>query len=80
MTKTNLLFKKARKDSGLSQTKLSELIGLNSPQYVSNWERGLCNPPLKSLKKLCEILKIDHDLVVKTLLIDYRNKIRGVLK
>jgi len=29
----------------VSQTELAQRYGFTSPQYVSNWERGVCLPP-----------------------------------
>mgnify|MGYP000648656732 CR=1 FL=1 len=45
--------------SGLSQGKVSKEFGYNSPQFVSNWERGLCCPPMKTLKELCSLYSIE---------------------
>lgn len=47
-----------RKDAGLSQKDLSQILGYTSPQFVSNWERGLATPPIDKVKKICEVLYI----------------------
>jgi transcriptional regulator with XRE-family HTH domain len=50
--------KKSRENLGLSQTFVSSKLGYTSPQFVSNWERGLSHPPLKSLKKIAKLYKL----------------------
>jgi transcriptional regulator with XRE-family HTH domain len=49
--------KTLRNDAGLSQEKLGELTGLDRT-YISDIERGIRNPSLKSLQKLANALKI----------------------
>ena len=46
-----------RKDSRLTQEKLAEMTGLDRT-YISDIERGVRNPSLKSLQKLAVALKI----------------------
>jgi len=41
-----------RIDAKLSQKEVAESLGYSTPQFVSNWERGLSSPPLKALKIL----------------------------
>lgn len=50
--------KKSRESVGLSQTVVSSKLGYSSPQFVSNWERGLSHPPIKSLKKIAKLYKL----------------------
>jgi transcriptional regulator with XRE-family HTH domain len=47
-----------RMKAQLSQTEVSEALGYTSPQFVSNFERGLCSPPLPKLKVLMSLYKI----------------------
>jgi len=55
--------------AGLSQKDVSDKLGYSSPQFISNYERGLCSPPLKKLKKIAELYKIKPktiaDLMIK---------------
>jgi len=46
-----------RKDNKLTQEKLAEMTGLDRT-YISDIERGVRNPSLKSLQKLAGALKI----------------------
>lgn len=41
-----------------SQSDLSLLLGYKNGQFISNVERGLCNVPLKMMKKISEVLDI----------------------
>ena len=50
-----------RKSSGLTQKELALKLGYISPQFVSNWERGLSAPPIGSLKKIASILNTSAD-------------------
>ena len=42
-----------------SQSDLSLLLGYKNGQFISNVERGLCNVPLKMMKKISEVLEIN---------------------
>ncbi len=50
--------KTIRKARNLTQSELAEMIDIDS-KYISRIETGLSSPSLKTLEKLCEILKID---------------------
>ena len=52
---------KAREDKGLTQKELADKLGIASAQLISNWERGLCAPPLKKLNSLSSALGIQFD-------------------
>ncbi len=51
--------KHQREKLGLSQQEISEALGYSSPQFVSNWERDVSTPPVKSVKKIAEVYKLD---------------------
>ena len=52
------LLKKGRSNAGLSQADVARELGYTSPQFVSNWERGLSSPPVPKLKKLCKMYQL----------------------
>lgn len=62
------LLKKGRNNSGLSQADVAHELGYSSPQFISNWERGLSSPPVPKLKKLCKIYKLSADEAYKAML------------
>ncbi len=56
-------FRDKRIEAGKTQSELAEQLGFSSAQIVSNWERGICAPPMASLKTLIKILKLDPEEV-----------------
>lgn len=57
-----------RKKVGLSQRELADALGYTTPQFISNWERGVSFPPINKIKKTADLLKINPDdlyLVIK---------------
>ena len=51
--------KEARINSGLSQGDVSRILGLATPQLVSNWETGRSSPPMKYIEKLSRIYPLN---------------------
>ncbi len=54
-----------------SQSDLSLLLGYKNGQFISNVERGLCNVPLKMMKKISEVLDINPDDLKSAILKDH---------
>jgi transcriptional regulator with XRE-family HTH domain len=63
-----VFFKSKRKDQGLTQDEVARFLGYTSKQIVSNWERGLCTPPLASLARLAKLLKIEKADIIEVFL------------
>ena len=57
--------KEARVNAGFSQRHIAGKLGLKNGQYVSNFERGLCSPPLGVLKILVEKYGIHKKDLIK---------------
>lgn len=72
--------KEKRVSSGLSQARVGELLGYSSPQFVSNWERGKCSPPTKSLNKLIKIYDIDAEEFIQLVLDEEEGALRKLLR
>lgn len=68
--------KRARVNAKLSQGDVKKLLGYKSPQIISDWERGICGPPLASL----HILKKAYGLNEHTILKIYMNAERKELE
>lgn len=49
----------SRETAGLSQADVASKLGYSTPQFISNWERGLSLPPLKVLRKIASLYKVD---------------------
>ncbi|MFN7905398.1 MAG: helix-turn-helix domain-containing protein [Pseudobdellovibrionaceae bacterium] len=58
----------ARSKSGLTQNDVAKALGYSTPQFISNWERGLSHPPLESLRKLASMYKISAEELFKVFL------------
>lgn len=55
---------RARVASGISQAEAAKRLGYTTPQFISNWERGLALPPLYALPELVEVYGIhSHELI-----------------
>lgn len=50
-----LILKQYRLDNNLTQAQLSKKLNIHV-QFVSNYERGLCLPPRRALKKILKNL------------------------
>jgi transcriptional regulator with XRE-family HTH domain len=70
------LLKAARENAGLRQSDVAKKLGYSSPQFISNWERGLSLPPLDRLPKLLVFLDIPR----KTLIASFHRYYTGHLK
>jgi len=76
----NAMLKRHRLNKGMTQKELAKRLGYTSPQFVSNWERDLCRPPLDVAAKLCRLLDIDRGLYKKELLKEYDREVSAALK
>lgn len=54
--------------AGLTQADVAGKLGYTSPQFISNWERGLASPPAFILKDLAKIYQIPADDLFQRLL------------
>lgn len=53
--------KSKRENASLSQGDVAKKLKYTSPQFISNWERGVSSPPIKVLKQLSQLYKIGSD-------------------
>ena len=68
-----------RKKLNLNQSEVAEQLGY-SAQVVSNWERGLCLPPKKCLKKLVQIYRVPRSEFCDLLIQEYSSEVKKLLK
>ncbi|KYG70809.1 helix-turn-helix domain-containing protein [Bdellovibrio bacteriovorus] len=68
MKKVGEFLKKSREARNLSQGDVSTHLGYNTPQFISNWERGLSLPPVTTLKSLAKLYKINADELFQMIL------------
>jgi transcriptional regulator with XRE-family HTH domain len=71
------LIRDRRISKGMTQAELSAEFGYSSPQFISNWERGDCGPPLNILPKLAKILAITQKEIVQIILDETKREIES---
>lgn len=69
-----------RKEQRLSQSQVATRLGYTSSQFVSNWERGLCAPPVETLPKLIELYKMGKNEMVEIIVDEHRKYVESVLE
>lgn len=57
--------KEARVKSGLTQNKVAEILGYTTPQFISNWERGVSHPPTDLLKRIARLYSVSDEELYK---------------
>jgi transcriptional regulator with XRE-family HTH domain len=72
--------KRSRENAGLSQQEVGRKLGFSSPQFVSNWERGISGPPAKALIRLKTIYKLDINHVVDLMVDNTRSKLNRAFR
>jgi len=79
MRTLNDYLRQKRVDSGLSQLDVARELGYSSPQFVSNWERGLVSPPLETIAVLIDLYKIPATEVISKILEETRDYLESSL-
>lgn len=60
--------KEKRVKSGFSQKDVAVKLDYSTSQFISNWERGVSQPPLNILRKLSQVYQINADEMFNVLL------------
>ena len=60
--------KEKRTLSGLSQKDVATRLGYSTSQFISNWERGVSQPPINTLRTLALMYKISAEEMFNVLL------------
>jgi transcriptional regulator with XRE-family HTH domain len=66
--KIGTYFREKRLARGLTQEEVSGFLGYTSKQIISNWERGLCSPPLNQVSALIVLFNLDAKEVLELFL------------
>lgn len=72
--------KEKRVQAQLSQADVAKELGYSSPQFISNWERGLVLPPLQTMSTLVKLYKLNREDVIERLVAHSRHEIESHLK
>lgn len=62
-----VFIKNTRLTQGYSQAELATILGYTSPQFISDWERGVSSPPVKKLPELSKVLNVKVDILFNLL-------------
>lgn len=65
--------------AGLTQHDVSTKLGYTTPQFVSNFERGLCSPPLNAMGTLVKLYDMDPEELINLILRYQEQLLRQVL-
>ena len=65
---------------GLSQASVSSQLGYSSPQFISNWERGVSAPPLKALGVLVRLYGLTRDELIDVIVQETVETLKGPLE
>ena len=63
-----IFLKDKRIAANFSQAEVAKKLGHKTPQFISNWERGLSYPPVKDIKTLAVYFKISPDELFEKIL------------
>lgn len=71
--------KQKRQETRITQKEVAKKLGYTSPQFVSNFERGLCAPPLKNLKSLVKLYRIQPEEIIDLIVKEQEDILRKAL-
>jgi transcriptional regulator with XRE-family HTH domain len=64
-----------RKINKMTQGQLAKKLGYNTPQFISNVERGVCSFPPDKFNRLCRILNLNMDLLKEAYMCDVKENL-----
>lgn len=76
----SVFLREKRQNVGLSQAKVARILGYSTAQFVSNWERGLSEPPIGTLKTLAKLYSIPIEEMFNVVLKSTIRKVTEDLK
>lgn len=76
----NKFLKKKRLESKLTQLEVASKIGLDSAQYISNFERNMHPPSFEVLGKLIKIYKIKKAEMIDIMVEDQKDFLKKALR
>ncbi len=68
LNKLAKFLKEKRTLAGLSQKDVATALGYSTSQFISNWERGISQPPIHTLRKLAQMYAVSPDQMFQVLL------------
>ena len=78
--KLALFLKEKRTQSGLSQKDVATKLGYSTSQFISNWERGISQPPINTLRTLATMYNVGAEQMFNVLLEETMIQVQADLK
>ena len=78
--KLALFLKEKRSLSGLSQKDVAIKLGYSTSQFISNWERGISQPPIHTLRTLAQMYGVGAEQMFNVLLENTMVQVQADLK
>ena len=75
--KIGSMLKEGRRAANLTQRQVAESLKYKKSQFISNIERGTCDPPIACLKKMVALYQLDSQSVVDELIKIIREDLEG---
>ena len=72
--------KEKRSQSGLSQKDVATKLGYSTSQFISNWERGISQPPIHTLRTLAQMYNVGAEQMFEVLLENTMIQVQEELK
>lgn len=69
--------KQKRRAAGLSQKATASALGYSCSQMISNWERGLCHPPLAKLGQITKLYRVKSTALIEIMIRDYERLLQS---
>ena len=79
MEEVGKYLRKCREKAGATQKEVSKYLGYNSPQYISNVERGVCGPAVDKVDAWCECVGASKKLVLRLMVKTYGKNVESHL-
>ncbi len=68
LNKLAKFLKEKRTMASLSQKDVATKLGYSTSQFISNWERGISQPPIHTLRTLAQMYAVSPDQMFQVLL------------
>ena len=75
-----IYLKNKRQSAGYTQQEVADKLGYTTAQFISNFERGLCSPPLNNLKAIIQLYDISAEEIMTLILKEQEYILRRALK
>lgn len=75
-----LYLKDKRVAANLSQADVARKLGYSTAQFISNWERGVSQPPVSAIKKLSSMYSVPAESMLNHMIETAKAEVEADLK